>query len=165
MIIICDRIRNNTCTCKHIFLHREKEGSCLAKMSAKPAICDKTSGGRFIQSFSKSNFADSSSTTTTLSKITSTTTAVDTLLTMHDRVVISSQDGSSWAIAIGTILSLTCSAGGSGVEVCVLADKAVPTDLGVLYRIDMAPGFSRGLVPSTLADWIASDSERYSSLP
>ena len=130
-------------------------------MSAKPAICDNASGGRFIQSFSKSLFVTSSSSSST-SKVTSTTAAVDTLLTVHDRVVISSQDGSHWAVAIGTVLSLTCSGDGGSMEICILVDKAVPTDSAILYRIDMAPGFSRGSVPSTLADWIASDSERYS---
>lgn len=89
--------------------------------------------------------------------------AVDTLLTVHDRVVISHQDGSSWAVAIGTILSLTYSTSDSGsLEVGILVDKAVPSDSDALYRIDLAPGFGRGSVSSTLADWIASDSERCS---
>ena len=132
-----------------MFYYREKEGTCLANMVARASALDNSPGGRLIQSFSKSP---------THSKAAA---IVDTLLTVHDRVVVSHQDGRSWAVAIGTILSLTCSSGGGDVEVQILVDKALPTDSNLLYRIDQAPGFSRGSVPSTLAELCASDSERY----
>ena len=106
-----------------------------------------TFSGKFVSLFSKSfNVAMA--------------TTVDTLFTVHDRVVVSHNDGSSWAVAIGTILSLTYSSS-DDVEVRVLIDKTLPTDSTVLYRIDQAPGYSRGSVPSTLADFCVSDSERY----
>lgn len=115
-------------------------------MVAKSSIADKMTRGKFIQSFSKSHTNPAVFT-------------LDTLLSVHDRVVISHQDGSSWAIAIGTI---TCSNNNNdGVEVHVSVDKALPTHSNLLYRIDQAPSFSRGSVPSTLADLCASDSERY----
>lgn len=126
-------------------------------MAAKSSIPDKTSGGqRFIQSFTKSS---SASVATTIS----TATAADTMLTIHDRVVVSHQDGASWAVAIGTILSLTSSSGGER-EVNIVLDKALPSDSSVLYRIDRAPAFSRGSVSSSLAELCSSDSERYSPL-
>ena len=106
-------------------------------------------GGKIVQSFSKSQPTSDGAAATT-----------DTLLTAHDRVVISRQDGSSWAVAMGTILSLACSSSGT-VEVRILLDKTVPCDSSVLYRIDQPPSFSRGSVPRTLAELCASDSERY----
>ena len=121
-------------------------------MAAKSSVPDKTSGGqRFIQSFSKSSSATS----------VSMAMAADTMLTVHDRVVVSHQDGSSWAVAIGTILSLTCIGDGER-EVRIVLDKALPSDLSFLYRIDRAPAFSRGSVSSSLAELCSSDSERYS---
>ena len=114
-------------------------------MVATATDAEKTSGGRFISSFSKSPTI-------------AMATGVDTLLTNHDRAVVSHNDGSSWAVAIGTILSLTCSSG--DVAVRILLDKAPPTGPDFLYRIDQAPGFSRGSVTSTLADVCVSDSER-----
>ena len=135
----------------YIFYYREKEGTCLANMVAKGSTPDTSpGGGKFIQSFSKSQTSSQEPAAAT----------VDTLLTVHDRVVVSHQDSCSWAIAIGTILSLTCSSGGA-IEVRILLDKALPTDSNMLYRIDQAPGFSRGSIPSTLAELCASDSERY----
>ena len=117
-------------------------------MVAVTTEADNTFSGKFVTLFSKSlNVA--------------MTTTVDTLFTVHDRVVVSHNDGSSWAVAIGTILTLTYSSSSGDVEVCVLIDKPLPTDSTVLYRIDQAPGYSRGSVPSTLADFCVSDSERY----
>ena len=119
-------------------------------MVAKSSSPDNSpGGGKLIQSFSKSQTTSDQAAAT-----------IDTLLTVHDRVVVSRQDSCSWAIAIGTILSLTCSSSG-GVEVRILLDKALPSDSNVLYRIDQAPSFSRASVPSTLAELCASDSERY----
>ena len=107
-------------------------------------------GGKVIQSFSKSQPTSDPAAAT-----------IDTLLTVHDRVVVSRQDGCSWAITMGTILNLTCHDGGA-IDVRILLDKALPSDLSVLYRIDQAPSFSRGSVPmGTLAELCASDSERY----
>ena len=120
----------------------------VARMSAPD---NSPRGGKFIQSFSKSQ---------TSSQAAAAASTVDTLLTVHDRVVVSHQDSCSWAIAIGTILSLTCS-NGRAVELQILLDKALSADSNVLYRIDQAPGFSRGYVPNTLAELCASDSERY----
>ena len=120
-------------------------------MIARASSPDNSSGGggKIVQSFSKSQPTSDGATATT-----------DTLLTAHDRVVISRQDGSSWAVAMGTILSLACSSSGT-IEVRILLDKAVPYDSSVLYRIDQPPGFSRSSVPRTLTELCASDSERY----
>lgn len=138
-----------------MFYCREKEGTCLANMIARASSPDSSSGGgggggKVIQSFSKSQPTSDRAAAT-----------VDTLLTAHDRVVVSRQDGSSWAIAIGTILSLVCNNSSGTIEVRILLDKAVSCDSSVLYRIDQPPGFSRGSVPRTLAELCASDSERY----
>ena len=120
-------------------------------MVAKSSSPDNSpGGGKLIQSFSTKSQTTSNQAAAT----------IDTLLTVHDRVVVSRQDSCSWAIAIGMILSLTCSSSG-GVEVRILLDKALPSDSNVLYRIDQAPSFSRASVPSTLAELCASDSERY----
>lgn len=119
-------------------------------MVAKSSPDNSPGGGKLIQSFSTKSQTTSDQAAAT----------IDTLLTVHDRVVVSRQDSCSWAIAIGTILSLTCSSSG-GVEVRILLDKALPSDSNVLYRIDQAPSFSRASVPSTLAELCASDSERY----
>jgi hypothetical protein len=136
-----------------MFYCREKEGTCLANMIARTSSSPDNSsgggGGKLIQSFSKSPPTSDGAAAT-----------VDTLLTVHDRVVVSRQDGSSWAVAMGTILSLTCNSSGI-VEVRVLLDKAVPSDVNMLYRIDQPPSFSRASVPRTLAELCASDSERY----
>ena len=126
--------------------YREKEGTCLANMVAMVPTVDHSPGGKMIQAFSKSQSSSLPS------------AAVDTLLTVHDRVVISHQDGGRWAVAIGTILSLTCGRG--VVEVRILLDKVLPFDLNQLYRIDQAPGFRQGLVSSTFAELFASDSKR-----
>ena len=106
-------------------------------------------GGKLVQTFSKFQPTSDQPATT-----------IDTLLTVHDRVVVSRQDNHSWAVAMGTILNLGCNSSGR-FEVRILLDKALPSDLSMLYRIDQAPSFSRGSVTSTLAELCASDSERY----
>lgn len=135
-----------------MFYCREKEGTCLANMIARASSPDSSSGGggKVIQSFSKSPPTSDQAAAT-----------VHTLLTAHDRVVVSRQDGSSWAVAMGTVLSLICNNSSGTIKVRILLDKALPSDSSVPYRIDQPPGFNRGSVPRTLAELCASDSERY----
>ena len=125
-----------------MYLCREEEGHGLADMLAQPPTFFKNTG-RYHQSFIKQ---------------------LDTLplssgrevsLSSNDRVVISAQDGSCWAIAMGTVTNVLT---GEGVRVAL--DKAVPFDAGVLYRIDQMAGSGGGIAYSNLADICTSDSER-----
>lgn len=77
-------------------------------------------------------------------------------LCSNDRVVISAQDGSGWAIAMGTVTEVL-----PGEGVGVTLDKAVPFKAdGVLYRIDRMSGSGGGIAYSNLADMCTSDGER-----
>lgn len=76
-------------------------------------------------------------------------------LCRNDRVVISHQDGSAWALAMGVITKIL-----PGPEVEVLLDKAVSCHAGVVYRIDEVSGYSGGIALSNMADLCASDGER-----
>lgn len=99
--------------------------------------------GRYFQSFSKSPHCPSISTLGTLS------------LSANDQVIVSHQDGSGWAVAMGTITNVS-----EGPNVQVLLDKAVPTSSTSLYRIDQMSGPSLSMASSNLADLCASDSEK-----
>ena len=63
---------------------REREGRCLADLVASPAVRE---GCRFSQLFAKRGKVG----------------AHGLPLSVHERVVVSRQDGTGWAIAIGTI--------------------------------------------------------------
>lgn len=124
-----------------MYLSREQEGHCLADMLAQQPTFFKNTG-RYHQSFTKK---------------------LDTLLlssggevslSSNDRVVISAQDGSCWAIAMGTVTKVMPG------SVRVTLDKAVPFEAGVLYRIDQMAGSGGGIAYSNLADLCTSDSER-----
>jgi len=72
-----------------------------------------------------------------------------------DRVTISRQDGSGWAVAVGCIAAVL-----PGPVVKVTLDKAVSCNKNILYRIDRAPGFASGMSYYNMADLCLSDSER-----
>ena len=76
-------------------------------------------------------------------------------MSINDAVVISRQDGTGWAVAMGTITKPL-----SNGEIEVLVDKTVPSDNGTLYRIDAAPSHRGGAMAGNLADLCTSDSER-----
>ena len=69
---------------------REREGRCLADLVASPAVRE---GRWFSQELAKQGKVGASGHGPPLS--------------VHDRVVVSKQDGSGWAIAIGTISKAT----------------------------------------------------------
>lgn len=75
-------------------------------------------------------------------------------LSANDRVIVSRQDGSGWAVAMGTVTAV--SAGG---QMEVLLDKPVP-EAAALYRIDKWSGTSGATATCNLADLCASDSEK-----
>lgn len=81
------------------------------------------------------------------------------LLATNDRVVISRQDGSGWAISMGTITDVL-----PGPQVRVVLDKPVPHEEDVLYRIDQVSGYSGGAAYCNLADLCTSDSEKWVTL-
>lgn len=82
--------------------------------------------------------------------------SVSLLLGANERVSVSHQDGSSWAIAMGTVEKVD-----SGPKVWLTLDKAVPHDGDVVYyRIDRVCGYSGGVVAGYLAEFCVSDSER-----
>ena len=76
-------------------------------------------------------------------------------LSTNDRVIISRQDGSAWALAMGVITKVV-----SGPEVEVSLDKGVSCQADVVYRIDEVSGYSGGIAFGNLADLCASDSEK-----
>lgn len=75
----------------------------------------------------------------------------------NERVFVSRQDGTGWAVAVGTISRVEP---GAGLRVCLTLDKAVPHDGDVVYRIDRVSGYSGGAMAGNLAEFCVSDSER-----
>lgn len=69
---------------------REREGRCLADLVASPAVRE---GRWFSQELAKQGKVGAPGHGSPLS--------------VHDRVVVSRQDGSGWAIAIGTVSKAT----------------------------------------------------------
>ena len=70
---------------------------------------------------------------------------------------MSHQDGSKWALAMGTVMSVE-----AGLEVRLDLDKPVSHTEGVVYRIDQTPSRVGGSAMATaLAEFCISDSERY----
>lgn len=112
-------------------------------MIARPSTFSKTRG-KHVQTFVKRQGSTLSS---------------ERALVTNEQVIISHQDGSGWAVAMGTITNISASV--SEVEVTMI-DKPVPASDGdVLYRIDQSPGYSGGgAMASNLADFCSSDSEQ-----
>ena len=118
---------------------REKEGLCHASLAALP-VDSSSPLKRHTQTFIQTPPSPHSS---------------DSLLSVNDGVVISRQDGTGWAVAMGTITKPV-----SDGEIEVLVDKTVPSDSASLYRIDAAPSHRGGAMAGNLADFCTSDSER-----
>ena len=78
-----------------------------------------------------------------------------TTLSTNDRVIISRQDGSAWALATGVITLIM-----PGPVVEVSLDKGVAFQADIVYRIDQVSGYSGGVAYSNLADLCVSDCER-----
>ena len=112
-------------------------------MQARLPILSKSTG-RYSQSFTKVPGSSPSCGHT-----------LPLMLDTNERVFVSHQDGSGWALAMGTVLRV-----GEGPEVRLDLDKAVSYTGGVVYRIDRAPGYSGGAVAASLTDLCISDSER-----
>ena len=111
-------------------------------MLAQPPTFTKSTG-RYLQSFTKKPG---------LAEVSCSVLSIST----NDRVVISRQDRTGWAIAIGTVTEVF-----PGPGVVVLLDKAVVCDCHVLYTVDQVSGHSGGMANHNLADLCASGSERY----
>lgn len=109
-------------------------------MLAQPPTFTKSTG-RYLQSFTKKPGLEVSSSVLSIST--------------NDRVVISRQDGTGWAIAMGMVTVVL-----PGPGVVVLLDKAVPWGSHVLYTVDQVSGHSGGMANHNLADLCASGSER-----
>jgi DNA replication ATP-dependent helicase Dna2 len=75
-------------------------------------------------------------------------------LTPNERMVVSRQDGTAWAVAMGMVTMATDEA----VE--LLIDKPVSWD-GTEYRLDVAPSYYGSASLVNLARLCGSDSERY----
>lgn len=121
----------------HNYVCREEKGLGYADMLAgTPSL----NSGRSVQSFARSPHSAVPS---------------GSLLATNDRVVISRQDGSGWAISMGTITDVL-----PGPQVRVVLDKPVPHKEDVLYRIDQVSGYSGGAAYCNLADLCTSDSEK-----
>ena len=74
----------------------------------------------------------------------------------NERVFVSRQDGSSWAVAVGSIKNVK-----SGPVVCLSLNHPVPHESGAVYRIDCSSGYSTGAaMAGNLADFCMSDTER-----
>lgn len=127
--------------CLFVLKLREKDGHCFASMLAMPATYSKLHD-KHVQTFAKQQGFTLSS---------------DRVLLSNEQVIISHQDGSGWAVAMGTITNISVSAG--EVQVMMI-DKPVPASDYLLYRIDKAPGYIGGAMASNLADFCSSDSER-----
>lgn len=125
-----------------VCVRREQEGLCFAGMQACLPSYSKYMG-KYFQSFIKKNGAVATSNTLPS-------------LSVNERAVVSIQDGSGWAIAVGAVI---CVQPGPKVEMAL--DKAVPTTENTLYRIDKAPGYSGKLMAGNLADFCSSEAERY----
>ena len=121
------------------FYRREKEGLCHSSLTALP-VDSSSPLKRHTQTFTQTPPSPHSS---------------DSLLSVNDGVVISRQDGTGWAVAMGTITKPL-----SDGEIEVLVDKTVPSDNATLYRIDAAPSHRGGAMAGNLADFCTSDSER-----
>lgn len=126
-------------------ISRERDGIGLTDMLAQPPTFTKSTG-RYLQSFTKKP---------SLAEVSSSVLSIST----NDRVVISRQNGTGWAIAMGTVTVVLPDPPG----VVVLLDKAVPWESHVLYTVDQVSGHSGGMANHNLADLCASGSERYVS--
>ena len=110
-------------------------------MLARPAVTSKLHG-KVVQTFVKQQRS---------------TLPSERTLSTNEQVIVSHQDGSGWAIAMGTITNISVLTG--EVELTMI-DRPVPAGVHVLYRIDQAPGYSGGAMASNLAQFCSSDSER-----
>ncbi len=136
--------------CVNIIVHmciinyREKEGLGCADMIAHPPTYSKQTE-RYSQTFTRgaSSVSDQNSIIS---------------LSANDRIIISCQDGSAWAIAMGSIESVM-----PGPEVRVTLDRSVQYTGKMMYRIDKVPGYSGGILYGNLAELCASDTERYAT--
>lgn len=116
----------------------------MADMLAQHPSFSKSTG-RYVQSFTKK--PDGASGEKSFSS--------ETVISTNERVVISAQDGTGWAIAMGRVTDVL-----PGLGVTVALDKAVSCAAGVLYRIDQLAGQSGGIAYSNLAEICAPDSDR-----
>ncbi len=136
----------HVCTFAMGILFRESDGLGFADMHAHMPTLSKSTG-RYRQSFTK---APCSSSAYHSGRLT---------LDCNERVFVSHQDGSKWAIAVGTVLSVE-----AGPEVRLDLDNAVSHTDAIAYRIDQAPSYAGTAMASSLAEFCLSDSERCVSL-
>ena len=119
----------------------ELQGGCLADMLPEPVTGSPYS--HCLQTFRK----------TPDSAHCHTPSKAALAFTKNERVIVSLQDGSGWAVAMGTVAI----AMQDGV-IRLSLDKAVSCDQ--VCRIDHAPSFSGGLMMNNLTQLCGSDSER-----
>ena len=122
-------------------VYREQEGLGLADMLACPPTFIRNTG-RYLQSFVKKPNATASS-------------GSKASLSANERVAISVQDGTGWAVAVGVVTEVLP---GNGLK--VVLDKVVPSGAELLYRIDQVVRHNASIAYSNLADLCTSDGER-----